>query len=200
MQAQEDRPAYVMFEVRPVEDRQASIDAGHYVAKDVDYAIITPAGSKDRIERIVDEWFPQMEEAVRGERFPVEWLRKYRENYNAWKSGQEIPLSGTHVRAWPVASPAQVQALLNLRLLTVEDLAVANEETLNRLGMGFRALRDKAVNWLASSKDTGQNTEKISALEVLVKEQAEQNARLQEQVNELMQKLASQDMPKATKL
>ena len=40
------RPPYVQFEMRAVEDRQASIDAGHYVAKDVAYAIITPAGSR----------------------------------------------------------------------------------------------------------------------------------------------------------
>ena len=35
VQKLEERPPFVRFEVRAEEDRQASIEAGHYVGKDV---------------------------------------------------------------------------------------------------------------------------------------------------------------------
>ena len=53
MEAKQDRPPFVNFEVRAEEDRTASIEQGHYVAVDVDYALITPAGSRDCVERKV---------------------------------------------------------------------------------------------------------------------------------------------------
>lgn len=66
----EARPPYVMFETRAVEDRAASLEKGHYVTRDVDYAIITPMGSKDRTERVIKEWFDQLQQQVAEGRFP----------------------------------------------------------------------------------------------------------------------------------
>lgn len=39
VQIAEARPPYVTFEFRAEEDRAASIEAGHYVSKDVAYAL-----------------------------------------------------------------------------------------------------------------------------------------------------------------
>lgn len=162
-----DRPPFVTFEVRAEEDRSASIEAGYYVARDIDYAIITPAGSKDRVEQKVGEWFAKLREQVQQERFPAEWLARYTENYKIWKSGQEVPLNGTSVKNWPMLSPAQRSTLLTLNVHTVEDLAVANEEVIARLGMGGRALRDKAQEWLASKDNgAGKQAEQIVAQKV----------------------------------
>ena len=46
---QQARPPHVVYERRAEEDRTASIEQGRYVSRDVDYAIVTPAGSKDRV-------------------------------------------------------------------------------------------------------------------------------------------------------
>ena len=129
----EARPPYVTFELRAVEDREASIAAGHFVAKDVAYAIITPQGSKDRIERVAAEWFSQLEQQSREDRFPSEWLRAFKAAFKDWQEGHEPAVNGTDVRNWPAASPAQVKALLDVKVRTVEDLAAANEETIGRL-------------------------------------------------------------------
>ena len=86
----EARPPYVTFELRGEEDRDASITAGHYVAKDVAYALITPRGSKDRIERVADEWFAQLKRDVDEQRFPRDWLRHFEQAYTDWKAGKEI--------------------------------------------------------------------------------------------------------------
>jgi hypothetical protein len=188
----EERPPYVRFERRAEEDRNASIEAGHYVAKDVDFALITPMGSKDTIERRVDEWFPQLQQQVGEQRFKSGWLSAYREMYSAWKEGREIPLSGTPVMSWPALSPAQVQALLHARVRTVEDLASANEETLQRIGMGGRALKQKAVEWIAASQSLGKQSEQIAALKAANEDLKSRNQSLEERLSALEKLLPKQ--------
>jgi hypothetical protein len=187
----EDRPPYVRFERRAVEDRAASVASGHYVAKDEDFALITPMGSKDTIERKVDEWFPQLAQQVQEQRFQPGWLRAYQESYNAWKEGREMPLSGTPIMSWPAASPAQVQAILGARVRTVEDLANANEETLHRIGMGGRALKQRAVEWLAASSGTGKLAERAAALEAANADLILRNQSLEERLAALEQRLSA---------
>ncbi len=178
MQAAEARPPFVQFEVQAVEDRSASLEQGHYVTKDVVFAITTPQGSKDRIPRKAEEWFEQLHQQVQEQRFPAEWLRHFRESYRAFCEDREPPANGTPLRNFTVLSPAQLQLLLNFGVRSIEDLAAANEELIGRLGMGGRALKQKAVEWLESSKSTGAQVEKIVALQ-------QQNAALQETVDRL---------------
>lgn len=165
MQATTDRPAYVSFEKRPVEDRDASIAQGKYVCVDVDYAIVTPQGSKDKIERVVSEWFPNLRTQVNEGRFPGEWLRAYEGIYGDWQKGQAIPETGTPIRTWPVLSPSQVKCIVEANILTVEDLANANESAINSIGMGGRSLVQRAKDYLLAANDTGKLAEKTSALE-----------------------------------
>lgn len=195
MQIAEDRPPYITFEVVAEEDRAASIEKGHYVAKDVVYAIVTPQGSKDRIPRQVDDWFANLREQVRQGRFPQEWLRNFQEQYNAWKSGREIPLHGSPVANWPAASPAQVRALQAANLLTVEDLAAANEEALHRLGMGGRALKQRAVEWLAAAAGTGKIAEEVAALKQQNADLLAAHERLMAQNAELVKRLEATAQP-----
>lgn len=195
MLASADRPPYVQFEVQSVEDRGASLQQGHYITKDVVFAVVTPAGSKDRIPRQADDWFAQLEQQVQEGRFSREWLNHYKAAYDAFKSDREPPLHGTSIRHLTVLSPAQVQLCLNFSVRTIEDLAAANEETLGRLGMGARMLKQKAIEWLESSKTVGQQVEKITALqqrntdlEELVKIQGEKITALTTQVEALTSK------------
>ena len=185
----ENRPPYVSFERRGEEDRDASNTAGHYVAKDVNYAIITPQGSKDRIERNAEEWLEMLEAQASQDRFPREWVRQFKSMYEDWKAGNEPALNGTDVRNWPVASPANVQMLLQARLRTVEDLAQANEEAIGRLGMGGRALKAKAQEWLASSNDIGKQSEALVALKAENADLKARNTSLETQLKTLAGRL-----------
>lgn len=161
----EERPAYVRFERRPIEDKAASIREGRYVAKDVDFALVTPPYSKDCVEYKVEQWIANMERNVRDGRIPDKWADQWRASYKSWKNGQEMPLSGTPIKGWGVLSPAQQQTLIAMNCLTVEDLAGINDEGLRRIGMGAVELRDKAKNWLASVKDHGAVTVQLAAME-----------------------------------
>lgn len=161
----EERPAYVRFERRPMEDKQASISAGRYVAKDVDFALVTPPYSKDCVEYKVEQWLINMDRNVRDGRIPERWADQWKSSYQSWKNGQEMPLHGTPIKGWGVVSPAQQQTLIAMNCLTVEDLAGINDEGLRRIGMGAVELRDKAKNWLASMKDHGAVTVQLAAME-----------------------------------
>lgn len=158
------RPAYVQFEVRAVEDRTATLESGHFVAKDVIYALVTPAGTKDRLEKDAEEWIKSMEEGVSQERIPVQWLEHYRSALKMFKESREMPEVGTPVTSWPALSPSQVKLCLDANLRTVEEVAEATEEAIARLGMGARALKEKAKAWLDSSNTTGKVSAELEAL------------------------------------
>ena len=185
VQKLEDRPPYVRFEVRAEEDRAASIEAGHFVGTDVHYALITPMGSKDCIERRVDEWLAKLSQDVAEGRCPREWFNAYKGVYKDWCDGLETPPDGTAIANWPPASPAQVKTLQSLQVRTVEDLAVANEEVLARIGMGGRALKQKAIDWLSSASSTGRASEELSAIKTENLALKQRNEQLESDIREL---------------
>lgn len=179
----ESRPSYVNFERRPIEDRNASIAQGRYMTKDVDFVVITPIGSKDRIPRQIDEWFTQLDQQVREERIPLDWAQQYKRAYEAWKTGQEIPLNGTPIKGWGLLSPAQQANVLGADIRTVEDLAQMSDEAMKRIGMGALELREKAQAWLRSAGSQGKmaqeaagNQAKIRQLEKQIESLTSQNA------------------------
>lgn len=203
VQKLEERPPYVRFEVRAEEDRQASLDAGHYVGKDVHYALITPMGSKDCIERKADEWFDKLKQDVSEGRCPREWLAAFKEVYKEWCEGREAPVDGTPITDWPPVSPSQVKTLLSLQVRTVEDLAAANEEVLGRIGMGGRALKQRAIDWLTSSESAGKASGELSALKAANENLQARNEQLETQLKELAAKvdaLTGTEKPAAKKL
>jgi hypothetical protein len=162
--ADNERPPYVTFERRAVEDRNASQAAGHYVAKDVDFVTITRAGSSDNLEQEVATWFAELEKRVRQSQFPSEWLRQFREAYRAWSEGEEIPETGTPIKTWPPASPAQIKSLLAVGIRTVEDLASLPDSELPSIGMGAIALKQRAAAWLSQAASTGRGAEEVAQL------------------------------------
>lgn len=179
-----ERPPYVRFECRSIEDTDASIEAGHYVGKDVDFVLITPIGSKDVVEREVQSWFEKLVVDIKNQRIPQEWLDLYKKTYSAWKADEDAPINGMPLNQFPLIQPTMMKTLQSLGVMSVEDLAGCNDETLVRIGMGSRDLRDKARNYLESASDHGAVAAKLSALEI-------QNESLVTQNTELRQELSS---------
>ena len=183
---------WVEFRKVSEEDRQASVDAGTYIARDVDYAFITPAGSKDCIEKPVKEWFEQLATQVENSRFPAEWLKAFRTRYESWVESGEIPVQGTSVKNWAVASPSQIEMLLKVNVRTVEQLAVANEEVIGRLGMGGRNLVEKAKAY-AQQRESGVG--KLAEENANLKQRLEQSdsvtAELKAQLDQLKAQFAA---------
>lgn len=185
LEIKEDRPSYVAFETVAEEDREASVRADRYMTKDVVYAVITPIGSKDRIYREVNSWLTNVAQQVKEERMPAAWAENYRQAYETWRRGEEIPVNGTPIKGWGVISPSTQQNIISANIRTVEDLAVCNDEGLRRVGMGAQELKDKAVTWLKSLSTAGKVTMETSALQVKIRTLETQVTAQQETIKEL---------------
>ena len=162
---QNARPPYVRFEIRPVEDRNATLENGVFTTKDVIFALVTPSGSRDVVEKIAVEWLEQMAQFVREERFPLQWLEYYKAQFKAFVDNQEAPLDGTDLRTWRVLAPSQLTTLLQMNLRTVEDVANMNAEAIARYGMGGHDLKEQAQNYLDNNDaKTAQLTKELEDL------------------------------------
>lgn len=160
-----NRPPYVQFKFVAMEDRAASLSAGHYVGKDVVFAAITRPGQKDTIEREALGWLADLDKQARDGRIPSNWPAQFRQAFEAFVKGEEIPENGTPIRGWTVLGPAQQQAVIKAGIRTIEDLAAASAEALGHIGMGAIAWQQKAQAWLKAAKDTGQIVERLQTLE-----------------------------------
>lgn len=162
---QEARPSVVRFERMAVQDMEASKTEGRYVAKDVDIACVTAAGSRDVYKQKVPQWLAQLQRDSNEGRLPPTWVRQYEESYKAWQSGQEMPLHGTPIKGWGMISASRQEELIRISVLTVEALAQLNDEGTGRLGMGGRQLKQKAAAWLEQLQDRGPMVTKMSDLQ-----------------------------------
>ena len=184
----DDRPAYVKFERVAVEDKAATLAAGRSVSKDVDYALITPPYSKDCVRLKIQRWRDTNRYEAKMGRLPQKWLEQWEQMYEAFQNGQEIPLNGTPIKEWSAISPAQIKNLIAIGIYTVEDLAQANAQGMQRIGMGANGLKRTAVNWLASADDNGKVALRITQLET----EKERNDLTIESLTEKVEKLSAQ--------
>lgn len=161
------RPPYVQFEQRAVEDRNATIKAGGLVMRDVDYVIVMQVGSKDTAEKEALDWLNDLDRLAQNGNYPIEWAQHFRRQYESWKAGHEVPELGLSVRQWPSLSKAQAENLLAAGVRTVEDVATMNEQTMQRVGMGARELQRKARAYV-DSRETNKAAEQIAALQAEV--------------------------------
>lgn len=180
----EERPPYVRFERRVVEDKAASLREGRYVGKDIDFVVVTPTYSKDEFPAKYEGWIVNAERNARDGRMNPKWVELWKEAYGMWKNGQEVPLNGTPIRGWGLISPAQQETLIQMNCKTVEDLALINDDGRRRIGMGAMDLQNKAKNWLQAMKDHGPITTQVTALE-------QENKILKSQVETLAAQVAA---------
>lgn len=179
MDMQEERPAYVTFEMRPVEDRTATIKNGFYTTRDVEMALITPPYSKDCVEKECSAWLKENDDHERNGRIPAAWRDQWKAAYKAWKNGQELPLDGTPIKGWGMLSPAEQQNWLTIGVKTVEDLAKLNDEGARRFGMGAIDHKNRALAYLKAQNGPGKAAQEIAALK-------SDNTQLLEQVKQLV--------------
>lgn len=65
--------------------------------------------------------------------------------YEHWKKGQDAPIEGTPLAAWPGATPALVKALEPYHIRSVEQLAELSDGDMARIPVpGMRGFRDNA--------------------------------------------------------
>jgi len=184
---QEERHGfYVEFELRPEEDREASIDQGMPVFKDVEFAMITMPGGGLVVDKPINEALLYEWKNGDNRRKPPSPFA-YRA-YEAWKEGREAPVNGTDLKNWPGVTPAQLKTCQNATVRTIEDLAAANADTIRKLGMGGVAMMEKAKAYLASANQN-KTSEEVSALMVKLEDLSDIVKRKDEQISDLLERL-----------
>jgi hypothetical protein len=184
---QEERHGfYVEFELRPEEDREASIDQGMPVFKDVEFAMITMPGGGLVVDKPINEALLHEWKNGDNRRKPPSPFA-FRA-YEAWKEGREAPVNGTDLKNWPGVTPAQLKTCQNATVRTIEDLAAANADTIRKLGMGGVAMMEKAKAYLASANQN-KTSEEVSALMVKLDALSDTVKRKDEQISDLLERL-----------
>lgn len=84
-----------------------------------------------------------------------EIIERFPDQYDRWKRTRSNDhIDGTPLSAWPQANRGFVMELNALNIRSVEDLAAVSDANISRITDG-RIWREKAVAWLATSKDAG---------------------------------------------
>ena len=166
MDIKAELPPFVEFEVQEIEDREATLEAGEFVGIPVDMIKVHPAGSKDCVIRNYQEWLAQKRQDASEGRFPKSHLFMIQEQYQAWKNGVPKPTWGTPLKDWKHSTPQLLKAMGAVHISTIGELALANEETIKRLGMGARSLKAKAEMFMRGERipdDVMFNSSEVSA-------------------------------------
>lgn len=173
---------YVTFKTETLEDYAASKAKGEPVYIDVDFAKITPPGSRDVHIQKVEKWMEQLKQDEQQGRILPQWVQKWKADYALYRQGKEIPLDGTPIRGWKLLSGAQQETLIYHNILTVEALSQINAEAVAAIGMGAIAMKTRAESWLAQNEDKVSGAMQLSALKT-------DNAILSETVKNLTAKV-----------
>lgn len=188
------RPPYVRFKRVAVRDNAKSVEMGYEVTRDEDFACITPPGSRDCVEKVAKDWLKEIEAKHRGgdQGWPYEFVQGFKMAYEQYLQQNEMPPMGTPIRGFMLLQPSEQQRCLSANILTVEDLASANEQAIARIGMGARAMSEKAAAWLRSRGDgSAQVASENINLKVEVEQLREQLAAAQETIRVLERDLKS---------
>lgn len=131
-----DNRLYVEFSREPVMHPGKSREAGRAVYEERDFVRIHVPGDKTTvIHRQVTEQDAQ----------------RFADRYAKWKAGQSEAVSGTPLSALPGMTPAKVEEYKFFKLVTIEQLADANDN-LGQKFMSFHADKQAAKRFIEATK------------------------------------------------
>jgi hypothetical protein len=186
----------VTFYKRSMEQKDDSIAAGRPIFKEFDFVrICVPGDNLTEIDTYANDGHKA--------RFPRQWA-----HYQNQTAGHE-QIIGTPIEEWTIISRSQADELKGIKFATVESVANASDQQLQRIGMiaGMSpfAFRDKAKAFLNLAEKVGDVNQRESEIEKLRLEnetlKAESDAKLakqQAQIDALMAMMAEKK-PKGRK-
>ena len=152
-------------------------DERHYV----EYAPSAAEAHRSTTVSLVNHLKPREyieDERIAGEQVIAHWDQFLGPAYEAWLKGQELPEIGTSIAAASFLDADQIHAMRQAGILSIEDLAGANEGVLASVKVtNIRALQQLAKDFL-SMQDTAKAVAEING-------QAAQIEALQAQIEAL---------------
>jgi hypothetical protein len=177
----------VRFYKRPVQQEQESLAAGRPIFKEFDFVHICVAG--DSLTEI-DTYAL----ASHKQRFPIQWA-----HYQNRVGADDQEVVGTPVSEWPLVSKSQAEELRALKFHTVEAVAGASDQQLQRLGMAAGmspyAFRDKAkafLNLATNAAETDKRESEIAALKEELAKKDQETAKIKAETDAKLAQMQEQ--------
>ena len=166
---------YVEFYMEAVQDKIASLEAGHPKFKDTPYIQIMVPGDKGAVIR----------RPVRTGQSPDHDNNRFHNEYVAFVQQEKAPVEGYPLEQWAQLTKSQVLELQHFGFKTVEHLAEVTDTNAQKF-MGLFDLRDKAKSFLKLSKDEAP----MQLLQAEIEHRNDQLLSMQSQMEEMANELA----------
>lgn len=174
----------VTFYKRSMKQEDESLAAGRPIFKEFDFVrIVVPGDALTEIDTYANDSHKQ--------RFPRQWAHYMNQ------VGDHQDFVGTPLEQWTQITRSQAEELRGLKFPTVESIAHCSDQQLQRIGMAAgmnpHAFRDKAKAFLSLAEKVGDSNQREAELEELRKKNADADAKLakqQEQIDALMAMMA----------
>ena len=184
-----DDRLHVTFYNKPVENRYRTQQEGRPIFDDVIFVTIRVPGDD---KTVIDT--PARDD--HKQRFPRQWA-----HFQNTRDGSDAAI-GTPLKVWPLVTPAQAEELHALKFRTVEQVATASDDQINKIGMlaGMSpyAFRSRAQAWLAAAKDSSLVERQAQALvekDEQMRKMTESMQAMQEQIAALASQMATARKP-----
>jgi hypothetical protein len=163
----------------------AGSEAGRVIFDKVLWMRVTVPGDKSEITHEVERSYPEeyphpIFKKLKKNEVAYAKYGKYIEDYKARMSGGGTVEAGTPIDHWSLVDTRMAANLKFHGVYTVESLASVHDGNAANMGMGIRELRQKAIDWLTTAKDTAASM----ATE-------ERNRKLQSQIDELREQYSN---------
>lgn len=178
-----DQRLAVRFYLRAVQNEFESNRQGRPIFEDRDYIeIMVPGDNTTKIDTAVREDHKQ--------RFPLQWA-----HYQNRHSGDQREV-GTPLSAWPRLSVGQVEEMKALKFFTVESVANATDQGLQKLGMvaGMSpyTFREHAQRFLKVAREDAIAAEAEAKVKALEEQNAALRAETEVKLAEIQKNVAEQ--------
>ena len=182
-----DSRLQVRFYKRAIKQDDASAEAGRPIYKEFDFVHICVAG--DTLTEI-DTYALENHK----QRFPLHWA-SYQNKLGADDQGYE----GTPLSEWPLVSKSQAEELRAMKFHTVESVAGASDQQLQRIGMAAGmspyAFRDKAkafLNLATSAAETDKREQEINSLKEELAKKDQETAKIKAETDAKLAQMQEQ--------
>jgi len=172
----------VKFYKRPVKLEDESIAQGRPIFQEFDFIkILVPGDALTEIDTYVSEGHKT--------RFPIQWA-----NYMN-RQGSELSFNGTPLSEWPQISVSQAEELKGIKFHTVEAIAHASDQQLQKIGMiagmSPHNFRERAKTFLNLAKESADVSKRDEELAQLREENAKIKSETEAKLNQMQEQMAA---------
>lgn len=156
------------FKTIPLKDERKSLDQGRPIYQDVEVCEIRFAGSNDRYVFPIHQYSHWEVDEETGEQRQVTYAERFPKQFQQFRSRQAQTKSGTPLDFVPFLTDSKRSELRALNIYTLEALAELDGQPLKNLGIGGRDLKNKAMDYLATSTHDGIITKQQMQIDELL--------------------------------